>query len=65
MVMPLVHCDKWDFQFESLYKALKLNQSVAETPITFYERADGASKFTAGDAFGFLDSFIRIIFGLK
>jgi len=65
MVMPQVHCDKWDFQFESLYKALNMKQNVAESPITFYERADGASKFTASDAIGFIDSFIRIIIGLK
>ena len=65
MVMPQVHCDKWDFQFESLYKALNMNQTVAESPITFYERADGSSKFTASDAIGFIDSFIRIIIGLK
>ena len=65
MVMPQVHCDKWDFQFESLYKALKMNQTVAEAPIIFYERADGASKFTASDALGFIDSFVRIILGLK
>ena len=64
-VMPQVHCDKWDFQFESLYKALKMNRSVAEIPITFYERADGNSKFSTGDALGFIDSFVRIIFGLK
>jgi dolichol-phosphate mannosyltransferase len=64
-VMPQVHCDKWDFQFESLYKALKMGQTVAESPITFYERADGASKFTASDAIGFIDSFFQIILGLK
>lgn len=64
-VMPQVHCDKWDFQFESLYKAIKMKQSVSEVPITFYERADGTSKFSTGDAFGFIDSFVRIIFGLK
>ena len=64
-VMPKVHCDKWDFQFESLYKALKMDKQVAEVPITFYERADGTSKFSVGDAFGFMDSFFRIIFGLK
>jgi flagellar biosynthesis component FlhA len=63
--MPQVHCDKWDFQFESLYKALKMKHSVAEIPITFYERADGNSKFTTGDALGFIDSFVRIILGLK
>lgn len=64
-VMPGVHCDKWDFQFESLYKALKKHQSVREVPITFYERADGTSKFTTGDALGFIDSFVRILMGLK
>jgi len=64
-VMPQVFCDKWDFQFESLYKALKINQSVAEVPITFFERAEGSSKFNAGDAIGFIDSFVRIILGLK
>jgi dolichol-phosphate mannosyltransferase len=64
-VMPKVHCDKWDFQFESLYKSLKMKQLVTEIPITFYERADGTSKFTTSDAFGFIDSFVRIILGLK
>ena len=65
MIMPHVHCDKWDFQFESLYKAIKNKQSVVEVPITFYERADGTSKFSTGDAIGFIDSFVRIILGLK
>ena len=65
MVMPQVHCDKWDFQFESLYKALNMNQTIVEIPITFYELADGTSKFTISDAFGFIDSFFRIILGLK
>ncbi len=64
-VMPMVHCDKWDFQFESLYKALRFKHSVVEVPITFYERADGTSKFSTGDAIGFIDSFIRILLGLK
>jgi dolichol-phosphate mannosyltransferase len=64
-IMPNVFCDKWDFQFESLYKALQMNQTVKEVPITFFERADGSSKFSAGDAVGFIDSFIRILLGLK
>ena len=64
-VMPQVFCDKWDFQFESLYKALQLNQSVAEVPITFFERADGSSKFNSRDAIGFIASFVRIILGFK
>ena len=42
-----------------------LKQNVTEIPITFYERADGNSKFTTGDALGFIDSFVQIILGLK
>lgn len=64
-VMPNVHCNKWDFQFESLYKAIKAGKSVTELPITFFERADGASKFKATDALVFLISFIEIILGFK
>lgn len=64
-VMPMVHCDKWDFQFESLYKAKRESYSITEVPITFYERADGSSKFSLRGALGFIDSFFRIILGLK
>jgi dolichol-phosphate mannosyltransferase len=64
-VMPKVHCDKWDFQFESLYKAICSKHTVFETPITFYERADGCSKFTIGDAIGFINSFFSIVLRLK
>jgi len=64
-VMPDVHCDKWDFQFESLYKAVKRGHRVREVPITFYERADGESKFSLREGLVFLGSFIRIVFRLK
>ena len=64
-VMPSVHCNKWDFQFESLYKAIRSGNRVCETPISFYERADGDSKFSAMDAVVFFESFFKIIFGLK
>jgi len=64
-VMPNVHCDKWDFQFESLFKSLKQGFSVVETPITFYERADGDSKFTVKEALVFLGSFVKVTLGLK
>ncbi len=61
-VMPDVHCDKWDFQFESLYKAVKKGHRVCEVPITFYERADGESKFSLREGLVFLGSFLRIVF---
>ncbi len=64
-VMPSVHCNKWDFQFESLYKSIRSGKKVCETPISFYERADGSSKFSAIDAVVFFGSFFKIIFGLK
>jgi len=64
-VMPSVHCNKWDFQFESLYKSIKSGMQISEIPITFYERAEGNSKFNSMDAFIFLESFIKIILGLK
>jgi len=38
---------------------------VYETPITFYERAEGDFKFNSMDAFIFIESFIKIILGLK
>ncbi len=63
--MPSVHCNKWDFQFESLYKSIKSGMLVYETPITFYERAEGDSKFNSMDAFVFIESFIKIILGFK
>ncbi len=59
-IMPQVHCDKWDFQFESLYKALGSGFTVKEVPITFYERADGESKFSLGEALRFIRSFIKV-----
>jgi dolichol-phosphate mannosyltransferase len=64
-VMPNVHCDKWDFQFESLYKTVKQGHRVCEVPITFYERADGESKFSLREGLVFLGSFLRILFKLK
>ena len=64
-VMPKVHCDKWDFQFESLYKTVKKGYRVCEIPITFYERADGESKFSLREGLVFLGSFLRIVFKLK
>lgn len=64
-VMPNVHCDKWDFQFESLYKTVKQGYRVREVPITFYERADGESKFSLREGLVFLSSFLRIVFKLK
>jgi len=64
-IMPLVHCNKWDFQFESLIKAHKRGFSVKEVPIIFLERAEGASKFGLYDVFVFLYSFTKIMLGLK
>lgn len=64
-VMPNVHCDKWDFQFESLYKTVKQGYRVREVPITFYERANGESKFSIREGLVFLGSFLRIVFKLK
>jgi len=63
--MPLVHCDKWDFQFESLYKAVRNGYAVAELPITFYERVDGESKFSLREGLTFLTSFTKIMINLK
>ena len=60
-VMPQVRCNKWDFQFESLYRSQKLGAIIEEVPITFYERAGGSSKFNSLDAVVFLKSFIRIL----
>lgn len=64
-IMPSVHCNKWDFQFESLYKSIKAGKRVYEVPITFHERADGDSKFNAMDAVVFFGSFFKILLGLK
>jgi len=64
-VMPNVHCDKWDFQFESLYNTVKQGYRVREVPITFYERANGESKFSIREGLVFLGSFLRIVFKLK
>lgn len=65
LLMPKVHCDKWDFQFESLYKAITLGYNVSEVPIKFYERARGNSKFSFKEALQFLLSFINIILNIK
>ena len=59
-IMPRVNCNKWDFQFESLYKAVEEGLRVREIPITFYERADGSSKFSSREALGFICSFFKI-----
>ena len=64
-IMPEVHCDKWDFQFESLYKAIRKGYTVKEHPITFYERAEGESKFSPREGLIFIKSFIKIILNLK
>lgn len=64
-IMPDVHCDKWDFQFESLYKAVKRGYAVKEHPIAFYERAEGESKFSLGEGLVFMKSFIKIILNQK
>ncbi len=64
-IMPLVHCDKWDFQFESLYKAYKTGYTSTELPITFYERAGGESKFSLREGLVFLMSFIKIMVKIK
>ena len=60
-----IESDKWDFQFESLYKTVKQGYRVREVPITFYERADGESKFSIREGLVFLGSFLRIVFKLK
>jgi hypothetical protein len=60
--MPMVNCNKWDFQFESLYKALQEGYTVTEIPITFHERADEKSKFNLSEALSFLQSFIKIVY---
>lgn len=59
--MPNVECIKWDFQFESLYKALLDNFTVKEIPITFHERAGGSSKFNLSEAFYFVLSLFKIL----
>ena len=59
--MPSVECMKWDFQFESLYKALFDRFKVKEIPITFHERLDGHSKFSITEAFYFIISFFKIL----
>ena len=51
---------KWDFQFESLYKALGSGFTVREVPITFYERADGNSNFSLREALGFICSLLKV-----
>ena len=62
-IMPKVHCNKWDFQFESLYKARLGGFTVGEVPITFYERADGESKFSLREALDFIGSFLKVRLG--
>ncbi len=59
--MRKVQCIKWDFQFESLYKALLDNYTVKETPISFKERPGGHSKFNLFEAFYFVLSFFNIM----
>jgi len=59
-IMPHVNCNKWDFQFESLYKARLEGFTVGEVPITFYERADGESKFSVWEALDFVCSFLKV-----
>lgn len=59
--MPKVECMKWDFQFESLYKALFDEFKVKEIPITFHERLEGHSKFSITEAFYFIISFFKIL----
>jgi dolichol-phosphate mannosyltransferase len=60
--MPNVECIKWDFQFESLYKALLGDFTVKEIPISFHERVQGHSKFNLSEALHFFLSFFKIIF---
>ncbi len=64
-LMPDVHCNKWDFQFESLFKAMKMGFSVREVPITFYERSEGTSKFGLSDMFLFIKSFFSVVTNRK
>lgn len=64
-LMPNVHCNKWDFQFESLYKAMKMGCNVTEVPITFYERNEGESKFGLSDMFLFIQSFFDVVTNRK
>jgi len=60
-IMPDVHCNKWDFQFENLYHSQKIGAIIKEIPITFHEHAGGSSKFNFLDAILFLRSFFRIL----
>ena len=64
-LMPEVHCNKWDFQFESLFKAIKMGYSVREVPITFYERLEGSSKFGLPDMLLFIQSFFNVVTNRK
>jgi dolichol-phosphate mannosyltransferase len=61
-IMPHVNCNKWDFQFESLYKATLSGFRIGEVPITFHERADGDSKFSVIEALDFIGSFLKVRF---
>ena len=62
-IMPRVHCNKWDFQFESLYRAVNNSFTVDEVRITLYERADRESKFSAREALDFIYSFLKVRLG--
>ena len=64
-LMPKVHCNKWDFQFESLYKGKKMGFKIKEVPITFYERSEGSSKFGLGDMLLFIHSFFEVVTNRK
>ena len=63
--MLKVKCIKWDFQFESLYKALLDNFTVKEIPISFHERSGGRSKFNIGEAFFFVLSLSKILLSTR
>jgi len=63
--MPRVQCIKWDFQFESLYKAILDGRTVREVPISFHERAGGSSKFNLSEALYFVLSFFKIFLTAK
>lgn len=63
--MQKVKCMKWDFQFESLYKALFDRFTVKEIPITFHERSEGRSKFNVREALFFIVSFFKILLSTR
>lgn len=64
-LMPQVHCNKWDFQFESLYKGSKKGCTIKEVPIIFYDRSEGSSKFGFSDMILFIKSFFSVVSGAK